>query len=79
MEGAISQATEVVSGVPQGSDLGPLLFLVHIADIGSSVVHSTVRSFADDTRIQCEVENVNSTVNLQDDLNVIYAWQRRII
>lgn len=77
MEGAIFQATKVVSGVPQGSVLGPLLFLVHIADISSTVVHSTVRSFADDTRIQsCEVENVNNTVNLQDDLNVIYAWAK---
>ncbi|KAK4328363.1 hypothetical protein Pmani_001236 [Petrolisthes manimaculis] len=74
VKGAISQATEVMSGVPQGSVLGPLLFLIHIADINSSIVHSTVRSFADDTRIQCEITNVNSTVNLQDDLNVIYTW-----
>ncbi len=74
VKGATSQATEVVSGVPQGSVLGPLLFLVHIADISNSVVHSTVRSFADDTRIQCEITNVNSTVQLQNDLDVIYDW-----
>ena len=74
VKGAVSQALEVVNGVPQGSVLGLLLFLVHIADINSSVVHSTVRSFADDTRIQCEITDVNSTVNLQDDLNVIYTW-----
>ena len=74
IKGAISQITEVVSGVPQGSVLGPLLFLIHITDINSSVTHSSVRSFADDTRIQCEITDINSAVRLQDDLNAIYAW-----
>ena len=47
---------------------------MHVADISNAVVHSTIRSFADDTRVLCKVTDVNSTVNLQDDLEVIYAW-----
>jgi hypothetical protein len=48
VDGELSDEAEVLSGVPQGSVLGPSLFLFYINDIASSL-NSTVRLFADDT------------------------------
>ena len=49
VNGVKSQRTKVLFGVPQGSVLGPILFLIMISDIDSNISDSTVRSFADDT------------------------------
>ena len=48
MAGEFSSWIPVTSGVPQGSMLGPLLFLLHVNDISSVVSDSTVKLFADD-------------------------------
>jgi hypothetical protein len=69
-----SNEVDVVSGVPQGSVLGPLLFLIMINDIDSSVTKSKVRCFADDTRATKGVTNVRDASELQTDLEGIYDW-----
>ena len=51
VNGTTSSKAQVRSGVPQGSVLGPLLFLVPISDINYEIADSTVLCFADDTRI----------------------------
>ena len=56
------------SGVPQGSMLGPLLFLVLIGDIDRKVAQAYVSSFADDTRVSLGVTSVEDTKCLQNDL-----------
>ena len=49
--GQLSDEGPVNSAVPQGSSLGPLLFLIMVSDIDSSVKHAILSSFADDTRL----------------------------
>lgn len=63
----------VKSGVPQGSVLGPLLFLVYINDIGSNIV-SSLRLFADDCVIYKEITEPNDIRILQSDLFKLTEW-----
>ena len=64
----------VVSGVPQGSVIGPLLFLIMIRDIDDGITSSSVASFADDTRVLAGVSSSEDANKLQIDLNTIYQW-----
>ena len=63
----------MVSGVPQGTVLGPLLFLLHINDL-PSVVSSKVRLFADDCLIYRNTKNKEDQIALQKDLNLLENW-----
>ena len=74
VDGAESIFSEVVSGVPQGTVLGPLLFLLHIGGMDHQLTHSTLSSFADDTRIMKAVNTENDIDNLQSDLDRVYLW-----
>ena len=64
----------VASGVPQGSVLGPCLFLFYINDIAVGL-SSTVRLFADDTMLYLTVQNNKDAELLQRDLDVLYQWE----
>ena len=74
VDGALSKTSSVMSGVPQGSVLGPLLFLIHISDINNYVKYSSVASFADDTRVLKEVSSKDDADLLQADLAALYLW-----
>ena len=69
-----SQAQPMISGVPQGSVLGPLLFLILIGDIDQEVAHSFLSSFADDTRVGRGIESEGDARLLQADLEAVYRW-----
>ena len=74
VEGVKSSPRRVLSGVPQGSVLGPLLFLILIGDIDENVAKSFISSFADDTRIGHGVTTSQDMEELQADLEVVYRW-----
>lgn len=71
--GKKSGTEAVMSGVPQGSVLGPLLFLVYINDIVTTT-SSCIRLFADDCVIYRTVSDFNDVSTLQKDLNNINSW-----
>jgi hypothetical protein len=63
----------VTSGVPQGSVLGPVLFLIYINDIDCDLV-SKFKKFADDTKLCKGVKNIEDVVSLQNDLDKLHQW-----
>ena len=74
VNGVKSEPQNVLSGVPQGSVLGPLIFLILIGDIDKDILNSFVKSFADDTRASKQVKTVEDVALLQLDLEKIYKW-----
>ena len=74
IEGVSSDKVPVISGVPQGSVLGPCLFLYYINDIAEQLT-STTRLFADDTMIYMTVKNGKDAKLLQEDLNKLTDWE----
>jgi ribonuclease P/MRP protein subunit RPP40 len=78
VDGRISSLSPVISGVPQGTVLGPVLFLLHIADIARDVSTSTRTSFyVDDTRAnRCIADPAVDCPALQEDLSCIYSWEK---
>lgn len=69
----ISSLSPVISGVPQGTVLGPLLFLIYINDL-PECVSSSVHLFADDCVIFRKIDNDNDICTLQSDINSISHW-----
>ena len=68
--GVKSDWAPVLSGVPQGTVLGPLLFSLYINDI-SSAIESEIRLFADDCVCYREIKDEEDTMELQRDIEVI--------
>ena len=74
LPGGSSSDCQVISGVPQGTVLGPLLFLILMSDIDEGITNSKIISFADDTRLYNSVSEVEDCDLLQVDLDTIYKW-----
>ena len=73
INGVLSDSTSVISGVPQGSVLGPTLFLIFINDLVNQVKFSEIRLFADDLKVFTTSEKGDF---LQQDLNSIVSWTK---
>ena len=73
VDGEMSNWKSVLSGVPQGSVLGPILFLISINDLEDDI-YSKVFRFADDTKVFRNVTNDTDKQRLQDDLDKLVKW-----
>ena len=80
VDGVFSSIIDVVSGVPQGSVLGPLLFLLYIADLPRLLQNELV-GYADDSTLLCRIphprDRSSVAASLNDDLAVISDWCSR--
>ena len=65
-----------MSGVPHGSVLGPLLFLIYINDWDDNIT-SNVLKFADDTKVFRRVNNDGDKQHLQNDLDKVVKWSEK--
>ena len=74
LEGTHSNAANVTSGVPQGTVLGPLLFLVYINDMPEKI-SSTTRLFADDSLVYRIIRSKEDQTLLQQDLDKLQKWE----
>ena len=77
VDGHLSFLALIISGVPQGTVLGPILFLIFINDIEQCILHSIIRCFADDTRISIAIKCEHDVKLLQNDLNNVIQWSER--
>lgn len=73
IEGCTSEWVRVDSGVPQGSVLGPTLFLIYINDLEDGILNSLLK-FADDTKLFGIIQSVADCASLQGDLNALSEW-----
>ena len=71
-----SHPAKAISGVPQGSVLGPLLFLIMMSDIDTELRYVFISSFADDTRISKAIHEQSDSVQLQNDWQSVYIWAK---
>ena len=77
LEGQSSMESPVTSGVPQGSVLGPLLFLIFINDLPDHATSSTTRLFADDSVLYKRITTPEDSKLLQNDLDALVDWENK--
>ena len=76
VNGSSSSYVPVISGVPQGTVLGPLMFLLYINDINKNIISSKLGLFADDCVIYKTIYNKDDSITLQKDLSTLSDWAR---
>ena len=73
LNGECSESCPVLSGIPQGSVLGPLLFLCYINDLPAQV-KSSIKLYADDALVYRRIHSETDQNNLQEDLHRLAQW-----
>ena len=77
MNNHLSEWAPVISGIPQGTVLGPMLFVLYVNDLPSISQNSPVFLFADDMKVFHRIRDLNDRRELQEDLTRICAWTDR--
>ena len=77
IDGTCSSVADVTSGVPQGSVLAPILFLIYISDINSCLNSSQLKTFADDNTIFATISDQTDAQSLQTDLDSILLYSEQ--
>ena len=73
--GVYSDLAPVISGVPQGSVVGPILFIIMISDLGKNLTYSATSKYADDTKATAKISNITDAINFQNELkDKVYPW-----
>ena len=75
VSGEKSPSVSVISGITQGTALGPLLFLIYISDVPNSI-SSSIILFADDSYVDRRIKNTPDCKQLQKDLNNLVKWEK---
>ena len=76
IDGICSSDFDITMGVPQGSVLGPIIFLLYSADITNVVSHSELTLYADDSQLFFKAKSYKEVYKLQKDLDAISLWAR---
>ena len=74
IDGVNSTSLPVLSGVPQGSILDPLLFLIYIHDLPNSIAYTACYMFADDTKLIKSISSFKDYLLFQQDITLVEAW-----
>ena len=76
VNGQLSSTAQGISGVPQGSVLGPLLFIYYVNDMPDKI-KSTLKLYADDVLLYREIHSPEDSKTLQEDINTLQQWAER--
>ena len=76
LEGVSSSSITVTSGVPQGTVLGPLLFILYLNDLPEGI-SSQVCLLADECILYREINTLNDCQDLQKDINTLCNWESK--
>ena len=71
----LSKPSKVTSGVPQGTVLGSLMFLILIDTLGETEIDALITAFANDSKVTMPINNEEETLKLQSSLESIYEWE----
>ena len=74
IDGAQSDPAPVISGVPQGTVLGPVLFIIYMNDLHQVIKNSILKCFADDSKLIMNIKNRTTRLKLMEDLKAILQW-----
>ena len=73
VDGVHSKWCRVISGVPQGSVLGPMLFIIYINDLSENI-NCNIKQYTDDTKLYTTVKEIDDVMKFQHDLDSVAEW-----